>query len=164
MQLFTEKHAEGRVIVYPDGETLGEGLPHRRGAVYFKSPKQAAEHLEKMNKAGAILEAAGYSEESAAAILQSTLKGPRHQVAQAAAYWLQKNEKSEPAQKLAAAILAAHPGGAVSMDREELEKEALFTVSATNFYDLGDNIENTTDEELERIIAAGGDESKEGAA
>ena len=50
------------------------------------------------------------------------------------------------------------------MDREELEKEALFTVSATNFYDLGDNIENTTDEELERIIAAGGDESKEGAA
>ena len=114
MQLFTEKHAEGRVIVYPDGETLGEGLPHRRGAVYFKSPKQAAEHLEKMNKAGAILE--------------------------------------------------AHPGGAVSMDREELEKEALFTVSATNFYDLGDNIENTTDEELERIIAADGDESKEGAA
>lgn len=84
MQLFTEKHAEGRVIVYPDGKTLGEGLPHRRGAV--------------------------------------------------------------------------------SMDREELEKEALFTVSATNFYDLGDNIENTTDEELERIIAAGGDESKEGAA
>ena len=164
MQLFTEKHAEGRVIVYPDGETLGEGLPHRRGAVYFKSPKQAAEHLEKMNKAGAILEAAGYSEESAAAILQSILKGPRYQVAEAAAYWLQKNEKSEPAQKLAAAILAAHPGGAVSMDREELEKEALFSVSATNYYDLADNIENTTDEELERIIAAGGDESKEGAS
>ena len=30
--------------------------------------------------------------------------------------------------------------------------------------ELQNNIENTTDEELERIIAADGDESKEGAA
>lgn len=49
------------------------------------------------------------------------------------------------------------------MNREELEAEALRVVSATNYYDLADNIESTSDEELRQIIAANGSEKLEEA-
>lgn len=67
-----------------------------------------------------------------------------------------------------ATISGGDPGGTPRRGRidgpRRARKRSAFSVSATNYYDLADNIENTTDEELERIIAAGGDESKEGAA
>jgi hypothetical protein len=39
-----------------------------------------------------------------------------------------------------------------TLDREELEKVALMAVCACNYYDLADNIDITTDEELWQII------------
>ena len=56
-----------------------------------------------------------------------------------------------------------------TLTREDLEKLALETVSADNYYDLADNIDSTTDYELSRIIDCGGDynlelEIEEGAA
>lgn len=47
------------------------------------------------------------------------------------------------------------------MDREDLERAALEAVSATNYYDLADNIDATTDDELRHIIAANGNEAEE---
>ena len=49
------------------------------------------------------------------------------------------------------------------MDREDLERAALEAVSATNYYDLADNIDATSDDELYKIIDADGDETKEEA-
>ena len=56
-----------------------------------------------------------------------------------------------------------------TLTREDLEKLALETVSADNYYDLADNIDSTTDYDLSRIIDCGGDynlelELEEGAA
>lgn len=50
------------------------------------------------------------------------------------------------------------------LGREELEREALWRVSATNYYDLADNIDATSDDELRHIIAANGNEAKEARA
>lgn len=50
------------------------------------------------------------------------------------------------------------------MDREDLERAALEAVSATNYYDLADNIDATSDDELRHIIAANGNEAEEGKA
>lgn len=47
------------------------------------------------------------------------------------------------------------------MDREDLERAALEAVSATNYYDLADNIDATSDDDLYKIIDADGDETKE---
>ncbi len=41
-------------------------------------------------------------------------------------------------------------------DRDTLERVALETVSPDNYYDLADNLDITTDEELRQIIAANG--------
>lgn len=46
-------------------------------------------------------------------------------------------------------------------DRDELEEVALKTVSATNYYDLADNISVVSDQDLRDIIACDGDEGKE---
>lgn len=42
------------------------------------------------------------------------------------------------------------------MSREELELDALTTVSADLYYDLADNIDSVTDEELYKLIACDG--------
>ena len=47
------------------------------------------------------------------------------------------------------------------MGREDLEREALWRISATNYYDLADNIDETSDDELRQIIAANGNEAEE---
>lgn len=49
----------------------------------------------------------------------------------------------------------------MSDNRQFLEEDALATVSATNYYDLCDNLDTTTDEELAAIIKCEGDEEKE---
>ena len=162
MQISIEKHAGGYCLIYPSGGAVSEGLPHNRGTLYLNKA-EAKRRRDALEAIGATLEAAGYTSESAGHIVYSALSNPRHQVASLAAYYLQKSEKAAEVQKLAAAILEVHPGGAVSMTREELEKEALFTVSAALYYDLADNIEITSDEELRQIIAADGDEEKEEA-
>ncbi|WP_342632755.1 hypothetical protein [Marinobacter alkaliphilus] len=41
----------------------------------------------------------------------------------------------------------------MSTDREQLEKEALKAVSAEDYYELCDNLDATSDSELEKIIA-----------
>ncbi len=41
----------------------------------------------------------------------------------------------------------------MSVDREQLEKQALAAVSADDYYELCDYLDMTTDEELEMIIA-----------
>lgn len=41
-------------------------------------------------------------------------------------------------------------------DREELERSALAAISATDYYDLADNLEITTDIELLQIIEGAG--------
>ena len=46
-------------------------------------------------------------------------------------------------------------------DREDLEKLALAKVSAENHYELADNIDSTSDEELKKIIASDGNYEKE---
>ena len=56
-----------------------------------------------------------------------------------------------------------HAPAASEYDREDLEELALRTVSATNYYDLADNIDATSDNDLYAIIAADGDEAKENA-
>ena len=43
----------------------------------------------------------------------------------------------------------------MSVDREQLEKQALLAVCADDYYELCDNLETTTNEELERIIEDG---------
>lgn len=45
--------------------------------------------------------------------------------------------------------------------REELEREAIETVSSELYYDLVDSIEATTDDDLLRLIGCGGDYKKE---
>lgn len=47
------------------------------------------------------------------------------------------------------------------MNREDLEKLALETVSAELYYDLADNLETATDEELIKIIECNGSYKKE---
>jgi hypothetical protein len=47
------------------------------------------------------------------------------------------------------------------MKREDLEKLALETVSAELYYDLADNIDACSDEDLHRIIACKGKYRKE---
>jgi len=47
------------------------------------------------------------------------------------------------------------------MNRTELEQEALLTVSAELYYDLADNIDSVTDEELYKIIECNGSYRKE---
>ncbi len=47
------------------------------------------------------------------------------------------------------------------LERDELEKHTLMIVSSDLYYDLADNIDNVTDEELIRIIACNGDFKKE---
>jgi len=47
------------------------------------------------------------------------------------------------------------------MTREELQKQALETVSAEFYYELADNMDATTDTDLHKIISFGGDYSKE---
>lgn len=49
------------------------------------------------------------------------------------------------------------------MDRETLEKIALFTISAQNYYDLADTINETSDDELMDLINCNGDYKKEQA-
>ena len=46
---------------------------------------------------------------------------------------------------------------AEKLSREDLEKLALQKVSTDNYYDLADNIDGTSDEELYFIIECGGD-------
>jgi hypothetical protein len=47
------------------------------------------------------------------------------------------------------------------MSRQDLELIALQTVSPELYYDLADNIDGVTDDELYNIIACSGDYSKE---
>lgn len=47
------------------------------------------------------------------------------------------------------------------LDRDELEKHTLMTVSPDLYYDLADTIDSVTDEELTKIIACKGDYKKE---
>lgn len=47
------------------------------------------------------------------------------------------------------------------MNRETLEQVALETVSATHYYDLADNIQETSTPDLYDLIACDGDEVKE---
>lgn len=47
------------------------------------------------------------------------------------------------------------------MEREELENTALDTVSSDYYYELSDNINNATDEELQLLIDCNGDEELE---
>lgn len=47
----------------------------------------------------------------------------------------------------------------MSRDREQLEKEALEAVSAEDYYELCDNLDATSDSELEEIIANAEDQS-----
>lgn len=47
------------------------------------------------------------------------------------------------------------------IDRETLEQQAMQTVSAELYYDLADNLETATDEELRQIINCNGDYKKE---
>lgn len=44
----------------------------------------------------------------------------------------------------------------MSVDRKDLEKQALKAVSAEDYYELCDNMDTATDEELELIIATNG--------
>ena len=46
-------------------------------------------------------------------------------------------------------------------DREELKSEALATVSAANYYDLADTIDECTDDQLAALIACQGNEAEE---
>jgi|AntRauTorckE6833_2_1112554.scaffolds.fasta_scaffold102865_2 hypothetical protein len=48
----------------------------------------------------------------------------------------------------------------MSTDRELLEKRALEAVSSDDFYELTDNLDATSDEELENIIANAEDEGQ----
>jgi inhibitor of KinA sporulation pathway (predicted exonuclease) len=47
------------------------------------------------------------------------------------------------------------------MNRQELEKQALATVSSDFYYELADSIETMTDPELQALIACDGDYNKE---
>lgn len=47
------------------------------------------------------------------------------------------------------------------MNREDLEKIALFTVSSELYYDLCDNLDTLDDSELLELIACNGDYKKE---
>jgi len=47
------------------------------------------------------------------------------------------------------------------MSREELEQKALLIVSPDLYYDLADNIDSATDEELYKIIECDGSYRKE---
>lgn len=47
------------------------------------------------------------------------------------------------------------------MSREELELDALTTVSADLYYDLADTIDSVTDEQLYKIIECNGSYKKE---
>ena len=47
----------------------------------------------------------------------------------------------------------------MSTDREQLEQEALEAVSADEYYELCDNLDSTSDEELEKIISDAEDQS-----
>lgn len=47
------------------------------------------------------------------------------------------------------------------MKREDLEKQALRTVSSELYYDLADTIDSVNDEELHSLIACGGNYKKE---
>lgn len=42
------------------------------------------------------------------------------------------------------------------MNREDLEKQALITVSSELYYDLCDNLDAMTDDELQALIACNG--------
>lgn len=80
--------------------------------------------------------------------------------------YLSKKDAEARARKLneADALARKHRDEAPStdgLDREELEREALWRVSATNYYDLADNIDATSDDELRQIIAANGNEAEE---
>lgn len=46
-------------------------------------------------------------------------------------------------------------------DREALKSEALATVSATNYYDLADTIDEHSDDQLAALIACQGNEAEE---
>lgn len=50
-----------------------------------------------------------------------------------------------------------------TITREELEALALHTVSSTNYYDLCDNIDTMTDNDLHALIDANSDEEQEEA-
>lgn len=47
------------------------------------------------------------------------------------------------------------------MNRETLEKIALYEISAENYYDLADNLDTLTDDELLDLIACKGNYKKE---
>lgn len=47
------------------------------------------------------------------------------------------------------------------MNREELEKQALITVSSELYYDLCDNLDAISDDELQALIACNGNYKKE---
>lgn len=47
------------------------------------------------------------------------------------------------------------------IDREQLEQMALFTVSAEHYYDLCDNINEMTNEELAELIKCNGNYKQE---
>lgn len=47
------------------------------------------------------------------------------------------------------------------LEREVLEQIALFTVSAENYYDLADNINEMSDEDLSELIKCNGNYKKE---
>lgn len=81
-------------------------------------------------------------------------------------YYKSKREAEDRARVLneAAALARIHRDDAPTtegMGREDLIREAVWRVSATNYYDLKDNIDATSDDELRQIIAANGDELKE---
>lgn len=80
--------------------------------------------------------------------------------------YLSKRDAEKRARALneADALARKHRDAAPNTDglgREELEREALWRVSATNYYDLADNISECTDQDLRDIIEANGNEEAE---